>query len=92
MEREKLLVQWNRTEVDYPDDLCIHQLFESQVESSPDAVAIVIGQKKLSYQELNSRSNKLAHYLSGLGIKPGDFVGICAARSTEMLVGIVGIL
>ena len=92
MERGKLLIQWNRTEVDYPDDLCIHQLFESQVESSPDAVAIVIGQKKLSYKELNSRSNKLAHYLSGVGIKPGDFVGICAARSIEMIVGILGIL
>ena len=91
-EREKLLVQWNRTEVDYPDGHCIHELFESRVESTPDTVAVVFGEKKLTYQELNSRSNKLAHYLSSLGVKPGDFVGICAARSIDMIVGILGIL
>lgn len=92
MEREKLLVKWNKTETDYPDSLCIHQLFESQAKLSPDAVALVIGEEKLTYQQLNSRSNKLAHYLADLGIKPGDFVGICAARSAEMIVGILGIL
>ncbi|MDX2506722.1 MAG: amino acid adenylation domain-containing protein [Gammaproteobacteria bacterium] len=92
MERDKLIDQWNKTELVFPDDLCIHQLFESQVELSPDAPAVLIGEEKLTYQQLNSRSNKLAHYLVDLGVNPGDFVGICANRSVEMVVGIFGIL
>ncbi len=92
MERDKLIDQWNKTESVFPDDLCIHQLFESQVELSPDASAVLIGDERLTYRQLNSRSNKLAHYLVDLGVNPGDFVGICADRSVEMVVGIFGIL
>lgn len=92
VERDKVLVEWNKSETGFPQDLCIHQLFESQVEKTPENVAVIIGDEQLSYQQLNSRSNALAHRLIELGVKPGDFVGICAKRSLEMIVGIFGIL
>ena len=66
-ERHQLLVEWNQTEVDYPRDKCIHQLFEEQVERTPDAVAVVFEDQQLTYRELNERSNQLAHHLRKLG-------------------------
>src|SRR5262245_9834534 len=62
-ERHQLLVEWNATEVDYPKDCCIHELFETQVEKTPDAIAIQFEGKALTYRELNNRANQLAHYL-----------------------------
>ena len=91
-ERHQLLVEWNNTEADYPFDNCIHQLFEEQVERTPDVVAVVFEQEQLTYQELNARANQLAHYLQTLGVKPEVLVGICVERSLEMIVGILGIL
>ncbi|OYD99680.1 condensation domain-containing protein, partial [Nostoc sp. 'Peltigera membranacea cyanobiont' 232] len=69
-ERHQLLVEWNNTEVEYPQQLCIHQLFEAQVERTPDAVAVVFEDEQLTYCELNTRANQLAHYLQALGVKP----------------------
>ena len=60
-ERHQLLVEWNDTAVDYPSDKCVHQLFEEQVERTPDAVAVVFEEQQLSYRELNEHSNQLAH-------------------------------
>src|SRR5262249_7206392 len=73
-ERHQLLVEWNRTEVDYPHDKCVHQLFEAQVERTPDAMAVVFEQSELTYAKLNARSNQLARYLQRHGVKPGSFV------------------
>jgi amino acid adenylation domain-containing protein len=71
---------------------CFHQLFEEQVERSPNAIALVFEDKQLTYQELNNRSNQLAHYLQKLGVGPEVLVGICLERSVEMIVALLGIL
>ena len=86
------LAEWNETETDYPKELCIHQLFEEQVERTPNAVAIVFEDKQLSYRALNSKANQVAHTLRKLGVKPETLVGICLERSLEMTVGLLGIL
>ncbi|NJO98948.1 MAG: AMP-binding protein, partial [Pleurocapsa sp. CRU_1_2] len=91
-ERLQLLVEWNETERNYPKDKCIYQLFEEQVEKTPDAVAVVFEEQQLTYRELNNRANQLAHYLQHLGVKPEVLVGICVERSVEMVVGLLGIL
>ncbi|MBE9247906.1 amino acid adenylation domain-containing protein [Dolichospermum sp. LEGE 00240] len=90
-ERQKILVEWNNTHRNYLQDQCIHQLFETQVEQTPEAVAVVFEQEQLTYQELNNQANQLAHYLQDLGVKPDELVGICVERSLEMIVGILGI-
>jgi amino acid adenylation domain-containing protein/thioester reductase-like protein len=91
-ERHQLLVEWNDTQTDYSLDACIHQLFEAQVEQTPDAVAVVFEQEQLTYRELNCRANQLAHHLKTLGVEPGVLVGICIERSVEMIVGMLGVL
>jgi amino acid adenylation domain-containing protein len=91
-EREQVLVRWNATEAEYPRGLSIQELFEAQVEQGPERVALVDEEQELSYRELNSRANQLAHYLRGLGVGPEVRVGICAERSIEMIVGLLGIL
>ncbi|OYD86824.1 non-ribosomal peptide synthetase, partial [Nostoc sp. 'Peltigera membranacea cyanobiont' 213] len=91
-EQQQLLVDWNDTQVDYPQDKCIHQLFEEQVDRTPDAVAVVFDNQQLTYRELNCRANQLAHYLQSLGVGADVLVGICVERSLEMVVGLLGIL
>jgi non-ribosomal peptide synthetase component F/acyl carrier protein len=91
-EKRQLLVEWNDTKADYPKDQCIHQLFEAQVEKSPDTVAVVFEDQQLTYRELNSRANRLAHYLQTLGVGPEMLVGFCLERSIEMIVGLLAIL
>jgi len=92
VEQHKLLVEWNNTQREYPQDTCIHQLFEAQVERTPDAVAVRLEDRQLTYGELNNRANQLAHYLQSLGVKPEVLVGICVERSLEMVIGLLGIL
>ncbi len=91
-ERQQLLVEWNHTQVDYPKNVCIHELFAAQVERTPDAVALVFESQQLTYQQLNRQANQLAHYLSSLGVVAGSLVGLCLERSVEMVVGLLGIL
>jgi amino acid adenylation domain-containing protein len=91
-EQQQLLVEWNDTQADYPQDKCIHQLFEEQVKRTPDAVAVVFADKQLTYNELNIRANQLAHYLQSFGVEANVLVGICVERSLEMIVGLLGIL
>uniref|UniRef100_UPI003CD0D943 amino acid adenylation domain-containing protein n=1 Tax=Microcystis sp. M058S1 TaxID=2771123 RepID=UPI003CD0D943 len=91
-EQHQLLVEWNNTKAEYPSNKCIHQLFEEQVERTPDAVAVVFEEQQLTYNELNCRANQLAHYLQSLGVKPDELVGICVERSLEMIGGLLGIL
>ncbi len=91
-ERHQLVVQWNDTNAEYSGHLCIHQLFEAQAEVDPEAVAVVFENRHVTYGELNLRANQLAHRLIAAGVGPDVLVGICAERSLEMIVGLLGIL
>ncbi|MEG4045367.1 amino acid adenylation domain-containing protein [Microcoleus sp. Pol17_C1] len=86
------LAAWNNTQTDYPKDACIHELFQKQVDLTPDAIALVFEDKQLTYKELNQRANQLAYHLQNLGVTAEVMVGICVERSLEMVVGILGIL
>jgi amino acid adenylation domain-containing protein len=90
-EKHQLLVEWNQTQLEFPQR-CIHQLFEAQVEKTPDAVAVVFADQSLTYQQLNQRANQLARYLQKLGVGAEVPVCICVDRSIEMVVGLLGIL
>jgi amino acid adenylation domain-containing protein len=91
-ERHCLLVEWNTTTAPYPNDQCIHNMFETQVTRTPDAVAVVCGDESLTYRELNRRANQMAHYLLALGVGMEMRVGLCIERSLAMVVGLLGIL
>ncbi|KAF3884397.1 non-ribosomal peptide synthetase [Tolypothrix campylonemoides VB511288_2] len=91
-EKHQILVEWNDTQLDYPKQLCLHSLFEQQVEKTPDAVAVVFENEQLTYTQLNAKANQLAHHLLQLGVGPEVLVAICVERSIEMLVGLVAIL
>lgn len=91
-ERRKILIEFNNTEAGYPDDKCLHELFESQAEKTPDAVAVMFEDDHLTYRELNRRSNQLGHYLRNRGVQPGSLVGICMERSFDMIIGLLGVL
>ena len=91
-ERHRLLIEWNDTRVGFPEDICLHQLFEAQVVRTPDAIVAEFQGERLTYRDLNNRANQLAHYLQEQGVGPESLVGICVRRSLEMLVGILGVL
>ncbi len=91
-ERHQLLIEWNDTETDYPRGKTIHQLFEEQVERTPDAVAVMYEQQQVTYRELNQRANQMAHHLRRLGVEPKARVGIMMDRSPKMVAGLLGIL
>jgi len=91
-ETNQLLFDWNHTKIDYKNDLCLHQLFEQQVELTPQAIAVKLENEFFTYQELNNRANQLAHYLQSLGVKADSLVGIFVERSLDMIIGILGIL
>ncbi|MFN6513532.1 MAG: amino acid adenylation domain-containing protein [Nostoc sp. CreGUA01] len=88
------LLQLSRNPSPIPDSCqqCIHELFEAQVERTPNAIAVVFQNQTLTYKELNQRANQLAHYLRSLGVRPEVRVGICIQRSLEMAIAIFGIL
>ncbi|MHC5933218.1 non-ribosomal peptide synthetase [Nostoc sp.] len=92
MEREQLLVELNNTKTAALQYQCIHHWFESQCDRTPDAVAVVCEDQRLTYSELNNRANQLAHHLRSQGVRPEVLVGICVERSLEMVVGVWGIL
>lgn len=91
-EIEQLLGEWNSTQVDYPQNICIHQLFEAQVAKTPHKVAVSFEGKQLTYQQLNQRANQLAHHLQTLDVKPEVMVGICLERSLNLVIGLLAIL
>jgi amino acid adenylation domain-containing protein len=88
---QQQLLAWNQTETDYPK-LTIVDLFQAQVEKTPNNIAVVFEEQQLSYQELNMKSNQLAHYLMTLGVGVETLVGICAERSLEMVISLLGVL
>ena len=92
LERRQLLVEWNDTAADYPQDKCLHELFEAQAERTPTTVAVTYEDEQLTYAELNLRANQLAHHLRASGIGTESVVGIFMERSLEMVVGLLGIL
>jgi amino acid adenylation domain-containing protein len=91
-ERRRLLIEWNDTARDYPRDRCVHELFEAQVERHPDKTALVDGDLRLSYRELDQRANQLAHHLQAMGVTANTPVGICLNRSAELVVAVLGVL
>ena len=91
-EQQKLLYTFNDTAVEYPKDKCVHQLFEEQVERTPDKTAIVACDKTLTYRELNEEANKIAHSLIEKGIGVGDIVAFMLLRKSYMISTILGIL
>ncbi|MEZ4736217.1 MAG: amino acid adenylation domain-containing protein [Caldilineaceae bacterium] len=105
-ERQQIVVDWNNTATDYPQDQCLHQLFEAQAARTPDAVAVLFAGgrnsaqdstfQSITYRELNARANQLARHLQALGVGgplgAETLVGICVERSLEMVVGLLGIL
>jgi len=91
-DRRKLLQEYNATDADLPLSDCIHSLFEAQVQSTPDQVALVCGTERLTYTQLNERSNRLAHHLVALGVKSETLVGVCMERETDLVVSLLAIL
>ncbi|HIK04809.1 MAG TPA: amino acid adenylation domain-containing protein [Trichormus sp. M33_DOE_039] len=91
-EKQQLISAWNANKKEYSNNYGLHQLFEQQVEKTPNAVALVFGEQTLTYAQLNARANQLAHYLQSLGVKPETLVGVCVERSLEMVVALLGIL
>lgn len=91
-ERQMILGDWNHTQVDYPKQKCIHQLFEEQVALQPKKSAIIFEDQQLSYAELDKQSTQLALYLQQQGIKPDGLVAICMERSVDMIIAVMGIL
>ncbi|MDX6577743.1 MAG: hypothetical protein QOE96_3696 [Blastocatellia bacterium] len=91
-ERHQLLNEWSGERMAFPDQSCIHTLFEAQVEKAPDAIASEFQGEQVTYRELNSRANQLAHFLRDNGVGPDVLVGICVHRSLDMLVGMLGVL
>ncbi|MEA5602482.1 amino acid adenylation domain-containing protein [Nostoc sp. UHCC 0252] len=91
-ESEQILQEWNNTKAEYSQDKCIHELFEAQVEKTPHAIAVVFEDQQLTYQELNTKANQLAHQLRSFGVKPEVLVGLCMQRSMEMIIGLLAIL
>ncbi|WP_437982702.1 amino acid adenylation domain-containing protein [Sorangium sp. So ce117] len=92
LESRRVVTEWNATERVYPDGRRVHELFEAQAERTPDAVAVIFDEKRLSYRELNARANQVAHALRRRGVGPDVLVAIAAERSIEMVVGLFGIL
>ena len=91
-ERHRILVEWNRTEADYPADKCVHQLIESQAERRPNAIAVENEDEKLTYREFNERANQLARYLRTLGVGAEIPVGICVESSMNFTVASLAVL
>lgn len=91
-ERHQLLVEFNNTHKRYPTSQCIHQLFEQQVETTPEDTAVVFENEQLTYAQLNTKANQLAHYLKRLGVGADVLVGLYVERSVDIIVGILGIL
>jgi amino acid adenylation domain-containing protein len=91
-ERHQLVSEWNDTAVAYPQEHGLHELFAAQAARTPDAVAVTYEDQALSYGELEARANQLAHHLRRRGVGPETVVGVCAERSLEMVIGLLGIL
>ena len=91
-ERHQLLFDWNNTAAEYPKNVSLTKLVEDQVERTPDAIAVVHGDRRLTYRELNERANQLAFELRRHGAGPEQTVGMCVGRSAGLVVALLAIL
>ena len=91
-ERQQILVAWNATKTAFPRARCIHELFEEQARSCPNAVAVVFDDREITYEELNRKANQFARYLRGQGVGPDVIVSLATERSIEMIIGLLAIL
>ncbi|NVJ19490.1 non-ribosomal peptide synthetase, partial [Myxococcus sp. AM010] len=91
-ERLRLVEEWSGRREEYPRDASLAELFEAQVEKTPDAVAVEAVGQTLTYEALNRRANQLAHHLRGMGVGPEVRVGVCVERSLEWVVSVLGVL
>ena len=91
-ERERMLVEWNNTDLDYSHDVCLHEVFEEQAQSAPQNIAVVFEGEEMSYEDLNRRANQLAHHMRSLGVRAETPVGLYVERSIDMIVGLLAIL
>ena len=91
-ERRRIVVEWNDTAQELPEGTCVHDLLEAQAARTPDATAVECEGRRLTYRELDRRSNQLAHYLHTFGVGPETVVAVCLERSIAMVIAIVGIL
>jgi len=91
-ERHQILVEWNDTRADFPSGKCVQELFEDQVEKSPEEIAVVFEDQQLTYAQLNAKANQLAHYLRESGVRPDTLVAICVERGLLMIIGLLGIM
>jgi amino acid adenylation domain-containing protein len=89
-ERHRLIHEWNQTNMELPE-VCVHTLFERQVERAPDAVAVVFGEQRLTYRELNQRANQLAHFLRQRGVGPETLVGVSFERNPNLVISLLGV-
>jgi amino acid adenylation domain-containing protein len=90
-EQQQLLSEWNGTAREYPAE-CVHSLFEKHASLTPNAVAVIFGNDRLTYGELNARANQIAHLLQRFGVGPESFVGICLERTPELIAAALGVL
>src|SRR2546425_12251922 len=86
------LFRSNNTRAEYPRDKCVHELFETQVARTPEAIALASGKEEITYRELNIQAIRVAHHLRSLGVGPDVPVGVCVERSAQMVVALLGIL
>ncbi|EFH85738.1 non-ribosomal peptide synthetase [Ktedonobacter racemifer] len=91
-EHQQIVIEWNHTAKAYPNDLCLHQLIEAQIERTPERPALIFEHRQLSYRELNEHANQLARYLRKLGVGPEVLVGVSMERSIEMVVALLAVL
>ncbi|HEU4508572.1 MAG TPA: amino acid adenylation domain-containing protein [Pyrinomonadaceae bacterium] len=91
-EQQQLLMQGKPTESDSSPRPCLHQIFEAQVERTPDAIAVLDEERQLTYAELNQRANQLAHHLQSIGVGPGSFVAVCLRPSVDLILALIGVL
>jgi amino acid adenylation domain-containing protein len=91
-ESQQILHGWNNTYTDYPRQLSVPQLFEIQVQKTPQSIAVVYGEESLTYRQLNNQANQLGWHLRQLGVEPGMLVGLCLERSPGMVAAMIAIL
>jgi amino acid adenylation domain-containing protein len=91
-ERQRILEDWNQTTIEYPLHLHTHQLFEAQVERTPDSIAAIYEDQSLTYTQLNDQANQLAHFLKSIGVGSDQMVGVYLERSLDMLIALLGVM
>ncbi|HET7113670.1 MAG TPA: condensation domain-containing protein, partial [Pyrinomonadaceae bacterium] len=91
-ERRQLLLEFNDTAAGFGEGKCLHHFFEEQAERTPDAIAVVFGDRRLTYGELNQRANQLAHYLRAIDVGPSSLAGVMMDRSLDLIVALLGVL